>query len=302
MNNDNSTPAVINNPTPYPIETKVRFPAVVELVNSSYKHQWSPTEDIPWDALDGSEFPDEVREAAREFWSLRAWMEHGAVPYGAERLRQAIFEQRPFEIKQQITNFIREELRHFEASYLIAERLGGFIPAPKDAYFEAIIPKFHDESDEQELPFYTNLFLNTLFEAVSGELLQDRYHNAVNPAIKEVCRLILADEARHIRFGRILMKEELTSIPEKNRQIIAEKFEQKLRGSLLRGVYAVTNLPPELQASAGRARAITAANGLGATDPSREPELIASGLRSLRKEVVEIGITLPFFPEIGDIE
>jgi len=98
------------------------------------------------------------------------------------------------------------------------------------------------------------------------------------------------------------MKEELKAIPEEDRRKINEKFQQKLRGSMLRGVYAVTNLPPELQEAAGRARAISADNGLGATHPSKEPELIASGLRSLRKEVKEIGITLPFFPEIGDVE
>ncbi|MHB1710855.1 MAG: ferritin family protein [Acidimicrobiales bacterium] len=293
--------AVAGNPSPYPIEVLVEFPEVVELVRRSYNQQWNPVTDIPWDTLDPEQLSDEAREAGREFWSLRAWMEHGAVPYGAERLRQAVFEHRPFEIKQHLTNFIREELRHFEASYLIADRLGGFLPAPRDEYFDAIIPKFHDEHDEVALPFYQNLFLNTLFESVSGELLQDRYRNATNPAIKEVCRLILNDEARHIRFGRILLKREMMSLSPIERGVIEEKFEQKLRHSLLRGVYAVTNLPHDHQAAAGAARAIAAEHGLGATAPDREPVLMAAGLRKLRKEVAVAGLHIPFFPEIGDV-
>jgi len=47
--------------------------------------------------------------------------------------------------------------------------------------------------------FFAGLAVNTLFEQISGELLQARYENARYASIKEACRLILRDEARHIQ-------------------------------------------------------------------------------------------------------
>lgn len=287
-------------PTPYPIITEVDIPEVVDLVRRSHEQQWDPTDDISWESLRDIDLPADVKAAGALFWSLRAWMEHGALPYGAERFRQAIFEHRPVEVKQHLINFIREEARHFEASYRVADLLGGFQSAPMEDYFEAVIPKFHDEKEERELSFYANLFLNTLFEAVSGDLLADRYRNATNPTIKEVCKLILRDEGRHIRFGKLLMKHKVGDLDETERRTIERMFEVKLRQSLLRGVYAVTNLPDDLQAAASHARTLAAEWGLGATSAEREPQIIAASLRDLRAELAPLDIHVPYFPEVGD--
>ena len=56
------------------------------------------------------------------------------------------------------------------------------------------------------MSFFAGLAVNTLFEQLSGELLQARYENARYESIREACRLILRDEARHIQFGRIIMR------------------------------------------------------------------------------------------------
>ena len=45
---------------------------------------------------------------------------------------------------------------------------------PAADYFKAIIPKFHDEKDEKAMSFFAGLSVNTLFEQLSGELLQAR--------------------------------------------------------------------------------------------------------------------------------
>ncbi|MRT32603.1 hypothetical protein FGX01_01605, partial [Xylella fastidiosa subsp. multiplex] len=60
--------------------------------------------------------------------------------------------------------------------------------------------------DEKAMSFFAGLSVNTLFEQLSGELLQARYENARFGSIREACRLILRDEARHIQFGRIIMR------------------------------------------------------------------------------------------------
>ena len=115
---------------------------------------WDPAADIDWASLRAADIAPEARAAGAEWWSLRAWMEHGAVPYGCVRLREAVSAHLPFEIKQHIANFVMEELRHHEASFRIAQALGGYQPTPRADYFRRIIPKFHDETVEQAMPFY----------------------------------------------------------------------------------------------------------------------------------------------------
>jgi hypothetical protein len=227
-------------------------------------------------------------------------MEHGATPYGAERLREAIFDHQPFEIKQHITNFIAEEFRHHEISFRIAKALGGYQPTPRADYFQQVIPRFHDERDEKQMSFFAGLSVNTLFEQLSGELLQARYENARFESIKEACRLVLRDEARHIQFGRIIMRRFFGELSAEEKQVIGIKFAKKLRGSLLNGVYAVVNLPDGERERSGRNRALAAEYGLGATHPDLEIDIIRAGVDKIRLDVGQYGVEIPRIPEIDD--
>ena len=110
-------------PNPYPIRSETEYPEVWHLCEQARSLAWDPRS-IDFSDVRQADLPDEVRAAGAEWWSLRAWMEHGAVPYGAERLREAVFGHQPFEIKQHVVNFIAEELRHHEASVLVATNLG----------------------------------------------------------------------------------------------------------------------------------------------------------------------------------
>ncbi|MCD0502737.1 hypothetical protein [Bordetella petrii] len=287
-------------PNPYPVVATVEYPEVWRLCTQARDLAWDPVADIDYSDLKNADLPDEVRTAGAEWWSLRAWMEHGATPYGAERLREAIFSHQPFEIKQHITNFIAEEFRHHEASFRIAEHLSGYEATPRADYFKDIIPRFHDEKDEKAMSFYAGLSVNTLFEQLSGELLQARYENARFASIREACRLILRDEARHIQFGRIIMRRFFAELPDTEKRTIGEKVAKKLRGSLLNGVYAVVNLPDDERARSGRNRALAADHGLGATHPDEELAIIRKGLNQIREDVGAYGVEIPRVPEIDD--
>ena len=253
-----------------------------------------------------ADLPPEVRQAGAEWWSLRAWMEHGATPYGAERLREAIFTHQPFEVKQHVANFIQEELRHHEASFRIADAIGGDVaayePTPRADYFKMIIPKFHDERDEKAMSYFAGLAVNTLFEQLSGELLTARYENARYESIREACKLILRDEARHIQFGRIIMRRFFGELPEAEKIMIGTKFAKKLRGSLLNGVYAVVNLPEDERARSGRSRALAAEYGLGATHPGEEIAIIKRGLDKIRADVAPWNVPIPAIPEVDGLQ
>ncbi len=291
---------VVDNPNPYPVVAEAHYPEVWQLCLQARELAWNPATDIDWEELRNADLPPEVRAAGAEWWSLRAWMEHGAVPYGCERLRDAVFQHLPFEIKQHICNFISEELRHHEASFRVAQTLDDYQPEPRADYFKTIIPKFHDEKVEKAMSFYAGLAVNTLFEQLSGELLQARYENAQFPAIKEACRLILRDEARHIQFGRVIMRLFFADIAQDDKVALGEKFAAKLRGSLLNGVYSVVNLPAEERKRSAKQRALAADWGIGATHPDEEVEIIIGAVRRIRGEVAEHGVPIPTIQEIEE--
>ncbi|HEX9462989.1 MAG TPA: hypothetical protein VGB82_10360 [Alphaproteobacteria bacterium] len=289
---------IVQVPNPYPVVGKLAYPEIWDLCVQARALAWDPAKDIDWEELRRADIPAEARAAGAEWWSLRAWMEHGATPYGAERLREAIYGHQPFEVKQHIANFIQEELRHHEASFRIADALGGYQPEPRADYFLKIIPKFHDERDEKEMSFFAGLAVNTLFEQLSGELLQARYDNARHPAIKNACRLILRDEARHIQFGRIIMRQFFAGLTDAEKRLLGAKFSKKLRGSLLSGVYAVVNLPDDERRRSSRQRALAAEHGLGATHPDQEIEIIRGALARIRADVAPHNVPIPPIPEV----
>ncbi|MBV9538369.1 MAG: hypothetical protein JOY70_05500, partial [Acidisphaera sp.] len=148
------------------------------------------------------------------------------------------------------------------------------------------------------MPFYAGMAVNTLFEQLSGELLTARYKNARHPAIKEACRLILRDEARHIQFGRILMRRFFDTLTQEQKTLLGGKFAKKLRGSLLNGVYAVVNLPQDERRRSSRARQLAAEHGLGATFPDEEVTIIADALAQIRRDVAPYDVPIPVIAEI----
>ncbi len=290
----------VQNPNPYPVVGELHYPDIWQLCTQARDLAWDADKDIDWAELarETADLPAEVRAAGAEWWSLRAWMEHGATPYGAERLSQAIYEHQPFEIKQHVANFIMEELRHHEASFRIADALGGYQPSPSSDYFKLVIPRFHNEQEERRMSFYAGMAVNTLFEQLSGELLTARYKNAGYKQIRKACELILRDEARHVQFGRILMRRFFESLSDEEKEQLGQKFAKKLRGSLLNGVYAVVNLPKDERSRSARARALAAEYKLGATHPDEEVDIIVEALVQIRKDVEPYNVPIPQIPEI----
>ena len=185
--------------------------------------------------------------------------------------------------------------------YLIAKNLGGYQDEPRADYFKLVIPRFHDERDEKAMSFFAGLAVNTLFEQLSGELLQARYENARFESIRMACKLILRDEARHIQFGRIIMRRFFETLSAEEKRLIGEKFSKKLRGSLLNGVYSVVNLPEDERKRAGRNRALAAEYGLGATHPDEEVEVIRNALDRIRADVAPYGVEIPAIPELDGL-
>ena len=98
----------------------------------------------------------------------------------------------------------QEEGRHAEASWLMAERLGGYFPQPQNPPTVSAV----GTHGVRRMAFDPETSLEGIFASLvcaAEEILIDAFkatvHKATNPAVRRLMELILRDEVRHIAFG-----------------------------------------------------------------------------------------------------
>ena len=94
--------------------------------------EWDPEMDIPWAELRPERYTEEQIMAARLHWSRRTWGEYGAISESPALLLRFCLENRLPDLRFFFTMRTQEEGRHAEASWLMAERLGGYFPQPQN--------------------------------------------------------------------------------------------------------------------------------------------------------------------------
>ena len=114
-------------------------------------------------------------------------------------------------------------------------------------------------------------------------------------SIRTACQLILRDEARHIQFGRIIMRRFFTDLkPAQEKRLLGEKVAKKLRGSLLNGVYAVVNLPDdERRTRRPQSRAGRGTQGSAPRTRTRRWTSSRRALVQIREDVAPYGVEIP---------
>src|SRR5258708_35385873 len=124
-------PSVLDQPeTRFPLTLDVKVRKIRDLFRAATRNQWDPRTDIDWSALDELDIDDAHRHAARMYWSRRAWSEYGAISESPALLTRFCQEKREPDLRYFFTIRTQEESRHAEACYLMAEKLGGYIPQP----------------------------------------------------------------------------------------------------------------------------------------------------------------------------
>ena len=63
----------------FPLSLGIEIRKIRDLFRAATRNQWDPRTDIDWGALDGLDIDDAHRNAARMYWSRRAWSEYGAI-------------------------------------------------------------------------------------------------------------------------------------------------------------------------------------------------------------------------------
>ena len=127
-------------PNPYPIRFAHRIsggaapvPAVRELARDPWKSISATSEQA--DIQGKSARPAASGGACGPGWST------APLPYGAERLRDAIFAHQPLEIKRRITNFIPGSCATMTPPYAWRQAWAATRTEPRADYFKAVIPK-----------------------------------------------------------------------------------------------------------------------------------------------------------------
>lgn len=280
----------------FPLHFRTEVKSIREIYEAAKRQQWNAATDIPWDRFDRSKYTPEQLDAARKFWSHRAWIEYqgGVFSTAAELTRYAINGSKDIDLKLFIALKIAEEARHAEASYMFAEVLGGYYPAPAD-------PRMIRQMDYglAERVLHENLSTACTVihmwagEMVASELFMKRYEVTTDPIAKEVCRLILRDEVRHVKVGELYLAEKIPQMTAAERDEVQAAIQYEIEEIELKGFHGFKKDTQEHEIHEREAFALARQAGLGATSPEDQAECLKQAYAKMRATITGWGLSLP---------
>lgn len=292
----------------YPLPLRPAMPDVWALWQRAKTLEWDPQTDIPWEELRPERYTPEQVLAARMYWSRRAWGEYGAISESPALLLRFCLENRPSDLRFFFTMRTMEEGRHAEASWLMADRLGGYFPLPQNPPTVSAV----GTHGVRRMAFDPDTSLEGIFASLvcaAEEILIDVFkatvHKATNPAVRRLMELILRDEVRHIAFGWHCLDAWAPSFtPETIRNIeravitMIENVEFRGYRNLWLALEGGDATPAEIDADR-----ISCEAGLGGSTPEDETRVFPEFLRKIRARMAPWGVTIPFFehPRLGTV-
>lgn len=291
----------------FPMSIDREIPRIRELFYSATKNQWDPRTDIDWDAFDVSQYTEEQRFAARQYWSRRAWSEYGAVSESPMLQVRFCEEKRPTDMALFFSLRSQEETRHAEVCYRVAEKLGGYMEKPVQDMFQGTMATHgvRKATLDPSIPLEGIIAaLVCTAEEIAFDVFRHLSEITEHPVIKQICKNIMRDEVRHCAFGWYFLEHALKGkTPEQVRQV-EEAVITMIEKVELQG-YHSSWLAPDNPASAAEMAAdrITWEAGLGATVEEAEKPVFIDSLRRTRERMKSLGINLPEFhhPKLGTI-
>jgi hypothetical protein len=291
----------------FPLKTRHEIPSTVELWRKSKQMAWDPETDIPYATFDRSKYSQEQLDAARLGWSRRAWTEYtGIIESPAMLIRLSLEGQIPIETKFVLAAKVLEEARHCEASYLLAEAMGGYIvePPPGDAIVKMVVAGFRDRlafnpdmSPEGGLAAW-----HIISEGIAVDIFAARYKACTEPVTREVLRLILQDEVRHVQVGWDYLEHRIPQMTKDEVQLVQDAVLDIMENVEMKGFHSMCLLPADLESELQEAEAIAAEAGLGFCAAEVEHEVFVRSIQYLRKRFGKLGITVPLYSQIGEKE
>jgi hypothetical protein len=282
----------------FPLNLSEQIDRVGRIWNLAKASTWDPVTDIPWDQLDIGKYTDEQLYAARVFWSRRAWSEYTGLAESPMVLLRFAFEgDREPQIKFALASKLMDEAKHIEASFMLAEKLGGYLSAPPEG-----APKNRVVAGLRERgmnPDYTPEAVIACWHCVSEyfavDIFRARYHHTTDPVAKFVLGRILADEMRHINMGWEYLAYRLPKVSDDIRQNVRTAMMDVIENIELGGFHSSSTIKGGEPDLFQKLDAIVAEAGLGAAPSDKEHEACAETLADIRRKAAEVGIDLPAY-------
>src|SRR4051812_11236259 len=290
--------------TRFPLKTRIQVPAINELWTRAKQLTWDARRDIPYDKFDKSRYSKEQLDAARLGWSRRAWTEYtGIIESPAMLIRLALDGSAPIDAKFVLAAKVMEEARHCEASFLLADAMGGYIeePPPHDAIVRLVVAGFRDRlafnpeiSAEAAIAGW-----HVISEGIALDIFAARYKRCDEPVTKEVLRLIMQDEVRHVIVGWELLEHVIPKMSKEEVKMIEGVVVDIMENVEMKGFHSMC-LMPELDSVLKEAEAIAGAARLGFCPPEEEHIAFVKSVKDIRKRFAKMGITIPVYKEIEE--
>ncbi|MBL8663977.1 MAG: hypothetical protein U1F37_05250 [Alphaproteobacteria bacterium] len=291
----------------FPLDLSVRIPKIRELYRSAIKNQWDPQTAIEWDQLDLRPFTQKQLEAARLYWSRRAWGEYGAISESPALQIRFCQERHPPDMRFFFTIRTQEESRHAEVCYLMAEKLGGYVKEPVQSAYQGSVST-HGVRKMALDPAITLEAIVASLVCAAEEIAFDVFDHLIkitkNPIANKIQRLVMRDEVRHCAFGWAYMERRAPEMSKKELAVVEEAVVTMIEKVELNGYHSAW-LAPDSPASRAEVEAdrLTYEAGLGATTEELEKPVFVASVKRIRKQMEPWGFTLkPFFhPKLGTI-
>ncbi len=287
----------------FPLKTRHEIPAVSEMWSKSKQMTWDPVRDIPYDKFDRSKYSEEQLDAARLGWSRRAWTEYtGIIESPAMLIRLSLDGQAPIEVKFVLAAKVVEEARHCEASFLLAEAMGGYVqePPPGDAIIRLVVAGFRDRlafnpqvSAEAAIAGW-----HIISEGIALDIFAARYRHTNEPVTKEVIRLIMQDEVRHVQVGWEYLEHRIPHMTKAEIKGVEDVVLDIMENVEMKGFHSMCLLPDNVESALREAEAIAAQARLGFCPAEEEHRTLIRSIQDMRKRFAKMGITIPPYPEL----
>ena len=182
---------------------------VETLYEEAKARQWNATRDIPW--ADVEKLPDDLQKATNQLATFLTEVEFVAGDFPAKWMYR--IPQDFLEVKSFLATQIMDEARHQEVFRKRAISGGGILHASPG--FEWALQAIMEAPTHTMGTFLLNLLGEGLVLSIfrSGEMIAKTHVD------KEIFRLCLQDEARHVSYGVMQFKNFIDNSPDKEKAI-----------------------------------------------------------------------------------
>ena len=284
----------------FPLRLGVENKRIRDLFHLATRMQWNPASDIDWSALHPEQYTKAQREAARMYWSRRAWGEYGAISESPALQIRFCHEHCPPDMALFFTIRSQEESRHAEVCYRMAEALGGYYDQPAATVFQGSVATHGIRKmalDPDTSLEGTIAALVCAAEEIAFDVFRHLTDVTVNPVAREVVKLVLRDEVRHCAFGWAFLEQRMPQLTPQQKEGVRAAVINMIEKVELNGYHSAW-LAPDNPASAAEMEVdrVTWEAGLGATTEQLEKPVFLASIANMRRRMREDwGIDIPMF-------